>query len=93
MAVGGISASEVIAILKEKANKNTPACSGKWAFNISALKFGEAFGITNRYYDVGIIHRPGGEQGWSYNRLLFSNHLLFSHSAITKEWNEVTVFS
>ena len=29
MAVGGISASEVIAILKEKANKNTPARSGK----------------------------------------------------------------
>lgn len=46
MAAGGISASEVIAILKEKANKNTPARSGKWAFNISALKLGEAFGIS-----------------------------------------------
>lgn len=45
MAAGGISASEVIAILKEKANKNTPA-RGKWAFNISALKLGEAFGIS-----------------------------------------------
>lgn len=46
MAVGGISASEVMAILEEKANKNTPACSGKWAFNISALKLDRAFGIN-----------------------------------------------
>lgn len=46
MAVGGISTSEVIAILKEKANKNTPACSGKWAFNIYALKLDRVFGIN-----------------------------------------------
>lgn len=46
MAFGRISTSEVIAILQEKTNKNTPACGGKWAFNISALKLGEAFGIN-----------------------------------------------
>lgn len=76
MAVGGISASEVIAILKEKANKNTPACSGKWAFDISALKLDEAFVLTNRYCDVEIIHCPRGGQGWSHSRFLVSNHLL-----------------